>query len=65
MNPTKPINLMTAATVVSGYLIRKSHLIRPDRVLRQAAGESSYERSHPKRRSFTFSHGIDTGFHDR
>lgn len=41
---------MTAATVNSAYLIREFHRIRADRVLRQAAGESSYERSHPKRR---------------
>lgn len=47
------LTLATAATATAacaGYLIRQIIRIRAERVFRVAAGESPYERSHPRHR---------------
>ncbi len=53
MNPMKTlerITLMTATAVYAGYLIKEAIKTRADREYRLAAGESPYERTHPKPR---------------
>jgi hypothetical protein len=48
MKSSKRITLMTVATVYAGYMIRQAVRTRAERVWRLAAGESAYERTHPK-----------------
>ena len=55
-NPVPPmkhlekITLMTVTTVYAGYLIQQAARTRTERLFRLAAGESPYERTHPKPR---------------
>jgi hypothetical protein len=42
--------LMTVSTVYVAYLIQQAMRMRAERVYRLAAGESPYERTHPKPR---------------
>ena len=44
------ITLMTVTTVYAGYLIQQALRMRAERLFRLAAGESPYERTHPKPR---------------
>lgn len=44
------ITLMTVTAVYAGYLIQQALRIRAERLFRLAAGESPYERTHPKPR---------------
>jgi hypothetical protein len=44
------ITLMTVTMVYAGYLIRQAVRTRAERLFRLAAGESPYERTHPKPR---------------
>jgi hypothetical protein len=50
MRTLERITLMTATAVYAGYLIRQALKTRGDRLYRLAAGESPYERAHPKPR---------------
>ncbi len=43
--------LLTVAVAYTGYLIEQALRLRAVRVYRLAAGESPYERTHPKPRS--------------
>lgn len=45
------ITLMTLTTVYAGYLIQQAIRTRAERLFRLAAGESPYERTHPKPRA--------------
>ncbi len=45
------LTLMTVTTVYAGYLIQQAIRTRAERLFRLAAGESPYERTHPKPRS--------------
>lgn len=55
-NPESPmkhlekITLMTVTTVYAGYLIQQAARTRTERLFRLAAGESPYERTHPRPR---------------
>lgn len=51
MKNLERITLMTATAVYAGYLIQQAIRTRAERVYRLAAGESPYERTHPKPRS--------------
>lgn len=51
MKSYERITLASAAAVYAGYLIQQAIKIRAERVYRLAAGESPYERTHPKPRS--------------
>lgn len=51
MKHLERITLMTATAVYTGYLIQQVVRTRADRLIRLAAGESPYERSHPKPRA--------------
>ena len=42
---------MTVTLVYTGYLIQQAVRTRADRLYRLAAGESPYERTHPKPRA--------------
>ena len=42
---------MTVTLVYTGYLIQQAVRTRAERLYRLAAGESPYERNHPKPRS--------------
>jgi len=44
------IALLTVATVYAGYLIKQAIRTRAECLYRLAAGESPYERTHPKPR---------------
>lgn len=44
------LTLMTVTTVYVAYLIQQATRIRSERLYRLAAGESPYERTHPKPR---------------
>jgi hypothetical protein len=44
------ITLMTVTTVYAGYLVQQAVRTRAERLFRLAAGESPYERTHPKPR---------------
>lgn len=48
MKPYERITLASAAAVYAGYLIQQAIKTRSERVFRLAAGESPYERLHPK-----------------
>lgn len=50
MKNLERITLMTATAVYAGYLIQQAVRTRADRLIRLAAGESPYERSHPRSR---------------
>ncbi|MEI6654359.1 MAG: hypothetical protein WCP45_06290 [Verrucomicrobiota bacterium] len=51
MKSIERITLMTLAGVSAGYLIRQAvRNTRAERLFRLAAGESNYERTHPKPR---------------
>jgi hypothetical protein len=50
MKPIERITLLTVASAYAGYLIQQAVRTRSDRGVRLAAGESSYERTHPKPR---------------
>lgn len=51
MKSFERITLATATAVYAGYLIQQALRSRAERVFRLAAGESPYERTHPKARS--------------
>jgi hypothetical protein len=50
MRSLERITLLTATAVYAGYLIKEAIKTRAERVFRLAAGESPYERTHPKPR---------------
>lgn len=50
MRSLERIALITATVAYAGYLIKQAIKTRADRVYRLAAGESPYERAHPKPR---------------
>ncbi len=45
------LTLMTATALYAGYLVKQAIRSRAERVYRLAAGESPYERTHPRSRS--------------
>lgn len=45
------ITLMTATALYAGYLVQQAIRARAERICRLAAGESPYERAHPRSRS--------------
>jgi len=51
MKNLERITLITATAVYAGYLIQQAIRTRAERVYRLAAGESPYERTHPKPRA--------------
>lgn len=51
MKSLEKITLMTFTTVAAGYLIQQAVKTRAERLFRLAAGESPYERTHPKCRA--------------
>jgi len=53
MKPLKRITLIAATTAYAGYLVRQAIHARADRLSRLAAGESHFERTHPKPRRAT------------
>jgi hypothetical protein len=48
MKHIEKLTLMTATAVYAGYLVRQAIRTRSERLFRLAAGESPYERTHPK-----------------
>ena len=48
MKHLEKITLLTVAAVYAGYLIQQAIRTRAERLFRLAAGESPYERIHPK-----------------
>ena len=50
MKYLEKITLMTVTTVYVAYLVQQAMRIRAERLFRLAAGESPYERTHPKPR---------------
>lgn len=44
------LTLMTATAVYAGYLVKQALRARAEGLYRLAAGESPYERSHPRSR---------------
>ncbi len=50
MKYLEKITLMTVTTVYVAYMIQQAMRIRAERLYRLAAGESPYERTHPKPR---------------
>lgn len=50
MRTFERITLLTATAVYVGYMIQQALKTRAERVYRIAAGESPYERTHPKPR---------------
>ena len=51
MKQLERITLATATAVYAGYLIQQAIRTRSERLFRLAAGESPYERTHPKSRA--------------
>jgi predicted ArsR family transcriptional regulator len=51
MKHIEKLTLATATAVYAGYLIQQAIRTRSERFYRLAAGESPYERTHPKPRS--------------
>jgi hypothetical protein len=51
MKSLERITLATATAVYAGYLIQQAIRTRSERLFRLAAGESPYERTHPKPRT--------------
>lgn len=50
MKHLEKITLVAATAVYAGYLIQQAIRTRSERLFRLAAGESPYERTHPKPR---------------
>lgn len=50
MKHLQKITLMMVTTVYAGYLIQQAARTRTERLFRLAAGESPFERTHPKPR---------------
>ncbi len=50
MRSLERIALITATAAYAGYLVKQAIKTRADRLYRLAAGESPYERTHPKPR---------------
>jgi hypothetical protein len=50
MRSLERITLIAATAVYAGYMIKQAIKTRAERVYRLAAGESPYERTHPKPR---------------
>ena len=50
MKHLEKLTLVTATAVYAGYLIQQAIRMRSERLYRLAAGESPYERTHPKPR---------------
>ena len=48
MKHLEKITLLAVTTVYAGYFIRQAVRTRSERLFRLAAGESPYERIHPK-----------------
>jgi hypothetical protein len=48
MKSLERIALIAATAVYAGYMIKQAIKTRAERVFRLAAGESPYERTHPK-----------------
>ena len=51
MKTYERVALMTVTLVYTGYLIQQAVRTRTERLYRLAAGESPYERTHPKPRA--------------
>lgn len=51
MKALERITLISVTTVYAGYLIKQAIRTRAERLFRLAAGESPYERTHPKPRA--------------
>ena len=51
MKTHERVALMTVTLVYAGYLIQQAVRTRAERLYRLAAGESPYERTHPKPRA--------------
>lgn len=51
MKTLEKITLTAATLAYSGYLVREALRTRAERIFRLAAGESPYERTHPKPRA--------------
>ena len=56
MKALEKITIATATAAYAAYLIRDAIRNRAERVFRLAAGESPYERTHPKPRLVRVSH---------
>ena len=50
MKYLEKITLLAVTTVYAGYFIQQAVRTRAERLFRLAAGESPYERTHPKAR---------------
>jgi hypothetical protein len=57
MKHLEKITLVTATAVYAGYLIQQAIRTRSERLFRLAAGESPYERTHPKPRALKHAAG--------
>jgi hypothetical protein len=53
MKTFERITLIAVTTAFAGYIVRQAAHARSDRLCRLAAGESIYERTHPKVRRMT------------
>lgn len=51
MKNLERITLLTLTTLYAGYFIQQAIRLRSERVFRLAAGESPYERTHPRPRA--------------
>lgn len=51
MKTLEKATLLAATLAYGGYLVREAVRTRAERVFRLAAGESPYERTHPKPRA--------------
>ncbi len=51
MKHLEKVTLATATAVYAGYLIQQAIRTRSERLFRLAAGESPYERTHPRPRA--------------
>ncbi len=51
MKTLERITLATATAAYAGYLIQQAIKLRSERLFRLAAGESPWERTHPKPRA--------------
>ena len=57
MKTLERVTLMTVTLVYTGYLIQQAVRNRTERLFRLAAGESPYERTHPKPRALNTKRG--------
>ena len=55
MKVLERITLISVTTVYAGYLVKEAIRTRAERLFRLAAGESPYERTHPKPRALKHS----------